>query len=97
MTNGVDGTDNPQTYSNNFGHNFWTSSSKTATINFPASGNRYSSDGSLINVGRRGFYWSAGPSLTNDVCALYFNSGNVYPLSTPTRPSGYAVRTVADE
>ena len=93
----VNGTDNWQTFQNNFGHNFWTSSSKTATINFPASGNRYSSDGSLINVGRRGFYWSAGPSLTNDVCALYFNSGAVYPLSTPTRPSGYAVRPVADE
>ena len=93
----VNGTDNWQTFQNNFGHNFWTSSSKTATINFPASGYRYSSDGSLFNVGSRGFYWSAGPSLTNDGCSLYFNSGAVYPLSNPTRTCGYAARPVADE
>ena len=35
-TMNVDGTSDWQTYQNNFGHNFWTSSSKTATINFPA-------------------------------------------------------------
>ena len=57
----VDGTDDWQQWTNNFGHNFWTNSSKTATINFPASGLRYYNDGSLVNVGDNGCYWSAVP------------------------------------
>ena len=76
----VDGTSDWQTYQNNFGHNFWTSSSKTATIYFPASGYRYSSDGSLNRVGIYGCYWSAVPIYTNYGCYLSLISGTVYPL-----------------
>ena len=92
----VDGTSVWQTYQNNFGHNFWTSSSKTATINFPASGYRYIIDGSLYSVGVNGYYWSAVLSYTNYGCYLYFGSTVVYPLNDNRRPYGFAVRPVAD-
>ncbi|MBF1646168.1 MAG: hypothetical protein HXO50_11175, partial [Prevotella sp.] len=50
-TMNVDGTNDWQQWTNNFGHNFWTNSSKTATINFPASGLRNGNVGSLNDVG----------------------------------------------
>ena len=92
----VDGTDVWQTYQNNFGHNFWTNSSKTATINFPASGYRYFRDGSLSVVGSFGFYWSAVPTNTYGGCYLNFNSGNVSPLNGVNRLYGYAARPVSE-
>ena len=92
----VDGTDNWQTYQNNFGHNFWTNSSKTATINFPASGLRNYNDGSLNFVGNIGCYWSAVPSRTDYGCYLIFYSGVVYPLDSRTRSYGFAVRAVSE-
>ena len=95
-TMNVDGTDNSQTYQNNFGHNFWTSSSKTATINFPASGYRLNYLGPLVNVGRIGSYWSAVPGSSNFGCGLYFYSGGVTPLDSGARTWGYAVRPVSE-
>ena len=95
-TMNVDGTDNLQTYQNNFGHNFWTSSSKTATINFPASGFRDSNDGSLYGVGIHACYWSAVPSYTDNGCYLSFNSGYVYPLVSNPRTYGFAARPVSE-
>ena len=92
----VDGTNDWQTYQNNFGHNFWTNSSKTATINFPASGYRNYRDGTLGGVGNNGFYWSAVPSSTDYGCDLYFLSGNVYPLSYIYRTYGFAARPVSE-
>ena len=95
-TMNVDGTGNLQTYPNNFGHNFWTSSSKTATIYFPASGWRYYNDGSLFNVGTRGGYWSAVPSNTKDGCYLDFIYGYVNPLAYINRTYGFAARPVSE-
>ena len=95
-TMNVDGTNDWQTYSNNFGHNFWTSSSKTATINFPASGYRYGSGGSLSHVGYYSSYWSAVPSLTNSGCYLDFGSGSVNPLYVSPRSYGFAARPVSE-
>ena len=92
----VDGTDNWQTYQNNFGHNFWTNSSKTATINFPASGLRSSNGGSLNYVGNFGCYWSAVPGSTFNGCDLSFLSGSVSPLHSYTRTYGFAVRAVSE-
>ena len=92
----VDGTNNPQTFQNNFGHNFWTNSSKTATINFPASGLRSGNDGSLSYVGSYGCYWSAVPNYTYNGCGLGFHSGYVRPLSYNTRTFGFAVRAVSE-
>ena len=95
-TKNVDGTDNWQTYHNNLGHNFWTSSSKTATINFPASGYRNYISGSLSFVGSFGYYWSAVPSSSNIGCRLGFDSGSVYPLYYDARSCGFAVRPVSE-
>ena len=92
----VDGTDDWQQWTNNFGHNFWTNSSKTATINFPASGFRSYNDGSLYSVGFSGYYWSAVPNYTGSGCNLYFFSGFVDPLSGYPRPCGFAVRAVSE-
>ena len=92
----VDGTDDWQQWTNNFGHNFWTNSSKTATINFPASGLRYGNDGSLNYVGNGGYYWSAVPDSTNNGCYLGFSSGGVVPLNGGTRAYGFAVRAVSE-
>ena len=92
----VDGTDDWQQWTNNFGHNFWTNSSKTATINFPASGLRYGNDGSLNLVGGCGYFWSAVPYYASNGCFLSFYSGNVYPLNVSTRAYGFAVRAVSE-
>ena len=92
----VDGTDNWQQWTNNFGHNFWTNSSKTATINFPASGLRSYSNGSLSHVGNFGCYWSAVPYVPGSGCSLDFCSGVVSPLSINARPCGVSVRAVSE-
>ena len=95
-TMNVDGADNWQTYQNNFGHNFWTNSSKTATINFPASGYRTNNDGSLYYVGNGGYYWSAVPHYTYGGCHLVFFSGGVDPLGYVSRTFGFAARPVSE-
>ena len=96
-TKNVDGTDDLQTYMNNFGHNFWTSSSKTATIYFPASGYRNVSDGSLGYVGSSGYCWSAVPYNTGYGCHLTSFWGNVYPLDKLyPRASGFPARPVSE-
>ena len=92
----VDGTTDRQTYQNNFGYNFWTSSSKTATIYFPASGCRSGDDGSLSLVGNTCYYRSAVPYSTQFGCNLTFDSDNVYPLSFVRRSFGFAARPVSE-
>ena len=92
----VDGTNDWQQWTNNFGHNFWTNSSKTATINFPASGLRNYNDGSLNNFGNYGYYWSAVPYDAVNGCSLTFFSGNVSPLGSYVRAYGFAVRAVSE-
>ena len=95
-TKNVDGTSDGQTYQNNFGHNFWTNSSKTATINFPASGLRSYNVGSLDNVGNFGYYWSAVPEALINGCN--FVSGSIYvsPRSTSPRTYGFSTRPVSE-
>ena len=92
----VDGTNNPQTYQNNFGHNFWTNSSKTATINFPASGGRLGSVGSLYVVGINCYSWSAVPYGAGSGCYLGFSWGDGAPLSYNNRTYGYAAHPVSE-
>ena len=92
----VDGTSDPQTYQNNFGYNFWTNSSKTATISFPASGYRNGSErGSLMDVGSTGCYWSAVSDMQIGSCLSFF-SGLVYPLVTNPRSYGFSARPVSE-
>ena len=92
----VDGTDNPQTYKNNFGHNFWTNSSKTATIYFPASGYRLNYLGLLTGIGHSGWFWSAVPGSSNYGCYLIFYSGGAEPLQNGARTWGFAARPVSE-
>ena len=92
----VDDTDNLQTYQNNFGHNFWTNSSKTATINFPASGHRGYEDGSLKVVGLYGSYCSAVLANTSARGVMSFGLGFMNPLSYADRSTGYPVRPVSE-
>ena len=95
-TRNVDGTDDAQTYLNNFGYNFWTSGSKTASIYFPASGYRHFNDGLLNSVGSYGVSWSAVPINTGSGCSVGFYSGGVYPLGDDTRAFGFAARPVSE-
>ena len=92
----VDGTDYLPTYQNNFGHNFWTNSSKTATINFPASGYRRYNGGPVDYVGFSGYYWSAVPHYSYGGCELDFNPGSVFPLGGGDRSYGFAARPVSE-
>ena len=79
-----------------YGHNFYTNGSKNATIFFPASGFRSSSDGSLYNVGNDGDYWSAVPDNTYNGCSLSFNWSIVIPQSNFSRSFGFAARPVSE-
>lgn len=76
------------------GWNFYTDSSKSKTIFFPASGYRYRSNGMVSNVSSSGFYWSAVPSSPTKGRYLYFYSLQVIPLSTSNyRAVGFGVRS----
>ena len=79
-----------------YGHNFYTNSSKNATIFFPASGRRHFSDGSLTFVGARGYYWSAVQGSTAYGCYLNFNWSDVYPQDYIDRSYGWAARPVSE-
>ena len=87
----VDGTSDWQTYQNNFGHNFWTSSSKIATIYFPVSGRRSYTDGSLF-VGNGGLYWLAAPGGGT----MDFGSGGMDPVNGYYYSFGHAARPVSE-
>ena len=79
-----------------YGHNFYTNGSKTATIFFPASGFRNNSDGSLINVGNYGYYWSAVPNYASSGCDLVFSWSHVNPQGNVNRSYGFAARPVSE-
>ena len=79
-----------------YGHNFYTNGSKTATIFFPASGVRSLSDGSVVNVGSYGYYWSAVPNSTYNGSSLSFRWGSVSPQSYSNRSYGFAARPVSE-
>ena len=93
----VNGTaDSWDKFSAAYGHNFYTNSSKNATIFFPASGFRYSSGGSLSDVGGNGCYWSAVPYSADIGCSLVFHWGDVIPQSSNYRSFGFAARPVSE-
>jgi len=79
-----------------YGHNFYTNSSKNATIFSPASGFRSNSDGSLRDVGGNGCYWSAVPNSTDNGCDLYFIWSIVNPQYNNYRSYGFAARPVSE-
>ena len=92
----VDGAIDRQTYQNNYGFNFWTNNSKTATINFPASGCLHYNVGDRIDVDSRGYCWSAVPYNTGRGCYLDFDLGFVAPVDNFYYSFGFAARPVSE-
>ena len=92
----ADGTTDYQKYLAAYGHNFYTNSSKNATIFFPASGIRTDSGGSLYNVGQDGNYWSAVPDGTDFGYSLIFGRTIVGPHTGNYRAWGFAARPVSE-
>ena len=78
-----------------YGHNFYTNSSKNATIFFPISSFRSYSIG-LLNFGYYGCYWSAVPYSTSGGCNLYFGWNYVSSQTSGYRSDGYAARPVSE-
>nr|WP_314830129.1 hypothetical protein [uncultured Prevotella sp.] len=94
----VDGTDNAQTFNNNFGHNFWTNSSKTETIFFPAAGFREARNGSSLSYySKFGDYWTATPNDNHNGNVMGFDVNSVHPLYRNIRAFGFAVRPAAEK
>ena len=92
----VDGAIDRQTYQNNYGFNFWTNNSKTATINFPASGCLHYNVGDRIDVDSRGYCWSAVPYNTGRGCYLDFDLGFVAPVDNFYYSFGFAAHPVSE-
>ena len=93
--NADDVTDS-QKFTDNMGHNFWTNSSHTATIHFPASGQRFMTDGSLKYVGSRGYCWSAIPWNQDDGVYFDFFFSYVNWGSSYSGNYGFSVRPVSE-
>ena len=92
----ADDTTDSQKYYATYGHNFWTNSSKNATIFFPASGGRHYIDCYIFGTGGKGYYWSAVPYNTYDVCSLIFSWGNINYQHNDSRSYTFAVRPVSE-
>ena len=88
--------DSQAKFSAAYGYNFWTNSSKNATIFFPVSGYREFGDGSLSHVGGIGVFWSAVPHYTSSGCRLRFSWSYVNPRNSEYRSYGYAARPVSE-
>ena len=78
---------------------YWTLADGETTAWYPAVGYRSYDSGSLIDVGERGYCWSASPSPSSTSYAgnLRFGySGYVYPAHYDNRGYGYSVRCVRE-
>ena len=78
--------------STNEGINFSGKFGPASTIWYPASGIRHLSGGSLVNVGRDGYYWSASCYGYRAYCLYSRNDGYVAPLQYFERAYGISVR-----
>ena len=75
------------------GWNFYTDSSKSKTIFFPASGYRSYSNGGASIVGSYGYCWSAVPGSQYGGRYLIFDASSVYPWYSSYRACGFGVRS----
>ena len=78
---------------------YWTLADGETTAWYPAVGYRSYASGSLIDVGERGYCWSASPYPSNAYYAFhlfFYYYGNVYPASNDHRGYGYSVRCVRE-
>ena len=102
----VDGTSDEQAFNNNFGHNFWTNKSKTATIYFPVSGYRDADWGTIQEFGTYCYYWSAVPydrpksesrgQGVGQGVNLGYGLNNVNTVNVSERNWGFSVRPVSE-
>ena len=67
----------------------------SSTLKLPLAGHRSRADGSLVNQGSHGYYWSSGPNGTY-AYLLYFDSGEVLPANFADRAYGFSVRCLKD-
>ena len=80
----------------NKGMNFSGKFGSASTIWYPASGYRYSGDGSLNDVGDYGYYWSASPDHYCAYSLYFYNIGYVYPSYDDFRAIGHSVRCLQE-
>jgi uncharacterized protein (TIGR02145 family) len=64
----------------------------SSALHLPAAGYRVN-NGTLLNQGSYGYYWSSSPNSTL-AYGLYLNSSSVYPASSNYRAYGFSVRCV---
>ena len=91
----VNGTQIRKVFTDNFGHNFWTNKSKTATIFFPATGVRGLGTGSFGFVGARSYYWTAS-SGGQAFYTLYSDWERVHPLFDNRSANAGPIRPVSE-
>lgn len=72
-------------------------SGDTVGVDFPLSGYRSLSGGSLANVGSSGCVWRSSANSQSFAYSLSFYSGDVYPQSYDYRAYGFSVRPVEDD
>lgn len=72
-------------------------SGDTVGVDFPLSGYRNYSDGSLNYVGSLGYVWLSSAFSQNYAYSLRFYSSIVYPLNYNYRAYGFSVRPVEDD
>ncbi len=92
----IEGSREMEAYQKNFGNNIWTSSSKTATIYFPAAGVRDAYHGSLSNVGNDGYFWSAVSYNVVNSFSVHFERTVLNMRNYSFRTCGFAVRPVSE-
>lgn len=89
-------------FEQNWGFNFQTNKSKTTTIHFPVTGDRYSNDGAMQSSGQGGFYQSVfllgcvetGKSADRNF--EFFKGYKVMPKFCTNCPYGFAARPIAE-
>ena len=89
-------TDKSLYNSSNEGMNFSGKFGSASTIWYPASGYRYSRDGSLDDVGSSGHCWSASPNSKYAYSLDFDFSGYVVPLAGNFRAYGLSVRCLKE-
>lgn len=77
---------------------YWTLADGETTAWYPAVGYRYYDSGALVEVGSKGYCWSAStnPSSGSSYSLYFYYDGYVSPANNSTRSVGYSVRCVRE-
>lgn len=66
-----------------------------SVLKLTVGGDRSRINGSIVNIGNSGYYWSSTVNVTN-ACNLYFNSSSAYTNNCLVRAYGFSVRCIKD-